>query len=82
MTERLLVKEAFGDYSLGDRITDARTMKRVTATHPEYVLRENAPEEASPDPSEAPAVPLPAPAEDAKVEAPARPRTTRHVVTD
>lgn len=41
MTQRLLVKEAFGEYEPGDRITDAKDIKRVTASHPDYVLREH-----------------------------------------
>lgn len=73
MTERLMVKEQFGEYSVGDRITDARTMKKVTASHPDYVLRETVPDEAEPvvDAStEQPAPPAPTP------------RTTRHTVND
>lgn len=44
MTQRLLVKEAFGDYAPGDRITSAAEMRRVTASHPDYILREDVPE--------------------------------------
>lgn len=46
MAERLMVKEPFADYVVGDRITDAKTMKRVVASHPDHVLRETVEDEA------------------------------------
>lgn len=48
--ERLMVKEPFGDYAPGDRITNPAEMKRVLASHPEFVLRERvaAPDEDKP----------------------------------
>lgn len=79
MTERLLVKEAFGDFEPGDRITDARTMKRVTASHPEYVLREAVDDEpAGPEPEVDPV-----PVEPAKKVADKKaPAVTRHTIND
>jgi hypothetical protein len=71
MAERLLVKEEFGDYLVGDRITDARTIKKVVASHPDYVLRETVSGEPEGD-----AV------EDGEPPAAAKPRTTRHTLND
>lgn len=44
MAQRLLVKEAFGDYAPGDRITKSADMARVVKSHPDYVLREDVPD--------------------------------------
>lgn len=66
MSYRLLVKEAFDTYEPGDRITDTRTMNKVTKSHPDYILREAVEDQ---------------PEETAKL-ADAQPPVTTHVIQD
>lgn len=49
--ERLMVKEPFGDYAFGHRITDPDEMKRVLASHPDFVLRERVPAPGEDEPA-------------------------------
>ena len=44
MTYHLSVTQAFGDYARGDRITDADTVAEIFASHPQNVVRVDAPD--------------------------------------
>lgn len=63
--ERLLVREDFGNYVFGQRITDPAVMKEVLLTHPDHVVRERLVVEddprakASEDPAAGTVEPLP-----------------------
>lgn len=39
MATQLVVTHPFGEYAIGDRITDAETIAKVTESHPSHVVR-------------------------------------------
>lgn len=49
--QALIVTEPFGEYRIGQSITDAEKMKDALATNPAYVVRVDLPETPSEEPA-------------------------------